>query len=100
MTKKERADFLREVEKTGKASLYKEAQIYCNYKEILDITTNPREFKKLWEDAPNSTKLFFIKDSMKYALKEKGKETDGDGEDRDRNRTRYDEMVELTEKLS
>jgi hypothetical protein len=37
---------------------------------------------------------------MKYALKEKGKETDGDGEDRDRNRTRYDEMVELTEKLS
>ena len=89
-----------EVEKTGKASLYKEAQIYCNFKEILEVTTRPTAFKKIWAAVPDTTKLWFIKDEMKYILKEKGKETDGNDEEMSKNRTRYDEMVELAEKLS
>jgi hypothetical protein len=100
MTAKERKLFLEEAKKSGKISLYKEAQIYCNYKEILDVTTHPREFKKVWDAVPNSTKLLFIQQSMKYVLKEKGKEMEVSDNEQNRNFTKYDEMAELVEKLS
>ena len=64
MTKKEEKAFLREVEATGKYSLYHNARIYLNFRKILETTTNPQEFEKVWEKVPAASKLFFLQNSI------------------------------------
>ena len=100
MTKHERNKRLKEAKSIGGKELYREVQVFCNYKEVLDVASNPKDFKKIWEGASDNTKLLFIKDAMKYVLKEKGKETEGSEDERNKNSTRYDEMVELANKLN
>jgi len=100
MTQKERKSILAEAEKTGKMSLYKDAKIYCNYKEILDTVTNPIEFKKIWEKIPDSSKVFFIQQSMRFVLKEKGKETEGSEDDVKNSSANYRELEKIVEKLN
>jgi len=99
MTKKEEKAFLREVEATGKYSLYHNARIYLNFRKILETTTNPQEFEKVWEKVPAASKLFFLQNSMKYFFKERGKEADGEDEQR-KNGTKYDEIAEMVNKLT
>jgi hypothetical protein len=99
MTKKEEKAFLKEVEATGRYSLYQNAKIYLNFYKILEVTTNPKEFDKIWEKVPASSKMFFLQNSMKYFLKERGRESDGEDEQR-KSSTKYDEMVEMANKLA
>jgi hypothetical protein len=98
--KQERKRLLDEAKQTGSYTVYQDAVIYCNYKEILDEATNPIEFKKIWDKLPDASKMYFIVNSMKYALKEKGKETEGRDEDISADRTKYDKIVEIVDKIS
>lgn len=60
MTKKERDAYLKKIKKKYVQEAYKEAQIYCNYKEMFDISSNPQEFQTIWEKASANTKLFLF----------------------------------------
>jgi hypothetical protein len=69
------------------------SSIYSNKKSA----TNPKEFEKILEKVPASSKLFFLQNSMKYIFNERGKEADGEDEQQ-KNGTKYDEMAEIASK--
>jgi hypothetical protein len=69
------------LEAIGKQSLVEADKEAQRFARIFDLILNEKEFNRIWNDVSSNAKLFFIKDSMKYILKEKGKETETKSEE-------------------
>ena len=63
---------------TGMQSMLDAEKEEKNIRKILEIVTDPKEFDKIWDKVSPASKLIFIQNSLKYSVKEKGRETEAD----------------------
>ena len=72
------------VESTNSEGLIQARKISENLTKIYSIITSPEEFMAIWKQLPATSKAYFTQNTMKYFIKEKGKEVETPPEDKEK----------------